>query len=104
MKEPDGEGPASHADSESCSVVREDGGEALTGAHMGRVLSREILLYLRGADAVQVSGRPHPVPRYRERNWSPARSETPSTCGRTLYGNREVPCSPRHRSRPHREV
>jgi len=44
MKEPDGEGPASHADSESCGVVRKDGGEALTGAHMGRVLSREILL------------------------------------------------------------
>jgi hypothetical protein len=44
MKEPDGEGPASHADSESCGAVREDGGEALTGAHMGRVLSREILL------------------------------------------------------------
>jgi hypothetical protein len=44
MKEPDGEGLASHADSGSCSVVREDGGEALTGAHMGRVLSREILL------------------------------------------------------------
>ena len=44
MKEPDGEGPASHADSESCAAVREDGGEALTGAYMGRVLSREILL------------------------------------------------------------
>ena len=44
MKEPDGEGVASHADSESCAAVREDGGEALTGAHMGRVLSREILL------------------------------------------------------------
>ena len=44
MKEPDGEGVASHADSESCGAVREDGGEALTGAYMGRVLSREILL------------------------------------------------------------
>lgn len=28
MKEPDGEGLASHADSESCAAVREDGGEA----------------------------------------------------------------------------
>lgn len=45
MKEPDGEGLASHADSESCAAVREDGGEALTGAHTGRVLSREILLH-----------------------------------------------------------
>jgi hypothetical protein len=41
MKEPDGEGPASHADPESCRVVREDGGEALTGAHMGRSPPRD---------------------------------------------------------------
>ena len=49
-------------------------------------------------------GRPHPAPRFRERGGNPARSETPNTCGRTSHGNREVPCSPRHESRPHREV
>ena len=42
MKEPHGEGPAIHSDPESCVGVREDGGEALTGARAGWVLSREI--------------------------------------------------------------
>jgi hypothetical protein len=42
MKEPHIEGVATHDDPESCAVVRKDGGEALTGAHMGWVLSREI--------------------------------------------------------------
>ena len=42
MKEPYIEGLATHDDPESCAVVRKGGGEALTGAHMGRVLSREI--------------------------------------------------------------
>ena len=41
MKEPYGEGLATHTDPESCVVVREGAGEALTGAHMGWVLSRE---------------------------------------------------------------
>ncbi len=41
MKEPYGEGLAIHTDPESCAVVREGAGEALTGAHMGWVLSRE---------------------------------------------------------------
>ncbi len=41
MKEPYGEGLAIHTDPESCVVVREGAGEALTGAHMGWVLSRE---------------------------------------------------------------
>ena len=42
MKEPYGEGLASHTDPESCVVSREAGREALTGAHVGGVLSREI--------------------------------------------------------------
>jgi hypothetical protein len=41
MKEPYGEGLAIHTDPESCVCVREGTGEALTGAHMGWVLSRE---------------------------------------------------------------
>ncbi|PYU58961.1 MAG: hypothetical protein DMG55_14770 [Acidobacteria bacterium] len=42
MKEPYGEGVASHTDPESCVVSREAGREALTGAHVDGVLSREI--------------------------------------------------------------
>ena len=41
MQESRGEGLASHSDPESCVGGREAGGEALTGAHTGRVLSRE---------------------------------------------------------------
>jgi hypothetical protein len=42
MKEPHTEGIAIHSDPESCIVDRKGGGEALTGACMGAVLSREI--------------------------------------------------------------
>jgi hypothetical protein len=42
MREPDDEGLASHIGPESCADVRKDGGEALTGVHVGWVLSREI--------------------------------------------------------------
>jgi hypothetical protein len=44
MEEPYGEGVASHTGPESCVVVRKGRGEALTGVHAGRVLSRETLL------------------------------------------------------------
>jgi hypothetical protein len=42
MEEPYGEGLASHTDPESCVASREAGREALTGAHVGGVLSREM--------------------------------------------------------------
>ena len=42
MKEPDDEGLASHIGPESCTDARKSGGEALTGVHVGWVLSREI--------------------------------------------------------------
>ena len=47
MEEPNDEGLASHIVSESCAGVRKDDGEALTGARVGRVLSREILFTFR---------------------------------------------------------
>ena len=56
MKEPYGEGLATHTDPESCGELREEGAEALTGARAGRVLSREIAR-LRDADAVGGCGR-----------------------------------------------
>jgi hypothetical protein len=72
MKESHGEGVATHTGPESCVAVREDGREALTGEGAGRVFSRESPS-LRDADAVEVSGRPHPRRRYRKTPWSPAR-------------------------------
>ena len=93
MKESDGEGLATHTDPESCEAAREDRVEALTGARAGRVFSRE-RIFLRGADAVRRSGRPHPACRYRETRRDPARSETPCTYGDTSHENREVPWLP----------
>ena len=93
MKESYGEGVATHADPESCGAACKGGVEALTGARAGQVLSRE-RIFLRGADAVRRSGRPHPAHRYREMRRDPARSETLSTYGNTSYENREIPCSP----------
>lgn len=93
MQESHGEGVATHTDPESCGAVCKDRVEALTGARAGRVLSRE-RNFLRDADAVGESGRPHQALRYREKPLGPARSETPGTYGRTSRGSREVPCSP----------
>ena len=42
MKEPYGEGPATHPDPESCAGHGNMAGEALTGAHAGQPLSSEI--------------------------------------------------------------
>ena len=96
MKESNSEGVATHTGPESCVGVRKDGDEALTGGRAGRVLSREIhdppeWEGLRGADVVEVDGRPHCVRRQREARVDPARSETPGMLGHTAHGNREVP-------------
>ena len=89
-----GEGVATHTGPESCAVGREAEGEALTGERAGRVLSREIFGQLRGADAVEIGGRPHHSRRHRETRTDPARSETPSTPGNTSHGIREIPRLP----------
>ncbi len=100
MKESYGEGPASHTGLESCAAAREGRGEALTGERAGRTSSREINApsrkrwVLQGADAVETSGRPHSARREGEARRDPARSETPSTYGSTLRGNREIPRPP----------
>jgi hypothetical protein len=52
MEESYGEGLATHTGPESCAEVREGLGEALTGAYVGRVSSRENVCHFRGADAV----------------------------------------------------
>lgn len=87
------EGVATHNGPESCVGAGNRVGEALTGERAGRVLSREIE-QLRGADAVEEGGRPHPTGRQREARRNPARSETLCTRGSTAFGNRESPWSP----------
>ena len=94
MKKSHESGVATHIGPESCGAAREGGVEALTGDRAGRVFSR-VRISLRDADAVGESGRLHRVHRYREVCQSPARSETPSTCGDTSHGNREIPSPPR---------
>ena len=65
MKVSYSEGVAIHTDSESCIFVHKGAGEALTGVRAGQALSREIespslkRWSLRGADAVEASGRLH---------------------------------------------
>jgi|SRR5580704_3172453 hypothetical protein len=85
---------ATHVGPESCGAVRKSSVEALTGERAGWVFSRE-RTFLRDADAVGESGRPHRVHRYREVRQSPARSETPCTYVDTSRGNREIPGLPR---------
>jgi len=48
------EGIANHIDPKPCAVIREDGGEAWAGEHIGQPLSRERSL-VPGADAVQIA-------------------------------------------------
>ena len=93
MKEPYGEGVATHTGPESCVAAREGRREALTGERAGRVFSRERTL-LRDADAVEEGGRPHPARRQRKTRRRPARSETPSMFENTSRENRESPWSP----------
>ncbi len=80
---------ANHDDPESCVGIRKDDGEALTGEHAGRVLSREKFT-VQGADAVEISGRQHGLGRQGEPQPDPAWSETSRTRGSHLFGNREL--------------
>lgn len=89
MKEPHIEGVATHDDPESCADPRKGAGEALTGARIGRVLSREILST--GCPHRSGSGRQHDPVRYCECLVGPARSETLSMYGNSVRENREIP-------------
>ena len=98
MREPYGEGVASRSDPESCVVVREDGGEALTGARMGPVLSREITES--GAKTLLSEAEHHAAVTAIARSlWAPrgrrpdARAETP--CARTGRSPRRPRVAPR---------
>ena len=80
---------AGHNGPESCADVREDGGEALTGVHAGRVSSLE-KLNVQGADAVETGGRQHGTARQGELRPSPAWSKTSRTHASHLQGNRDI--------------
>jgi len=97
MKESYKQGLAAQFGLESCIGARKGEDEALTEVRAGRVLSCEIYAptairwVLRGADAVEVSGRLHPSYRYREIRRDPAQSEAPRMDGNNSHGNREIP-------------
>ena len=93
MEESCVEGLATHGDPESCAGTREGDGEALTGARAGWAIEPRNQR-VRGADAVEMSGRQHRWRRYREPSGDPARSENLCMHGTSMRENREVPRSP----------
>src|SRR5258708_34671748 len=90
MQESYGEGVANRTGPELCVASRKAGDEALAGARVGQVLSPESTQEW-GADAVPLSGRPHPAHRQREMDGDPAGSETLSMHGSSSHANREIP-------------
>ena len=87
------EGLAAHDGPESCVDVRKDGGEASTGVRAGWAIEPRNQ-GVRGADAVERSGRQHRWQRIRELLVDPARSENLCMHGVSMHENREIPCSP----------
>ena len=81
---------ANQSGPESCVYAGNHIGEALTGGDAGQVLSRENLTKLRGADAMDGSGRQHQTNRYCEIGEDPARSETLCMYPSISRGSREV--------------
>jgi RNA-directed DNA polymerase len=93
MEESHIEGLATHDDPESCAVVREGGGEALTGAHAGGVLSREIVSSRVPTLLPEAEG--HTDRNASASSWTTRRGlETPSMRGISVRENREIPESP----------
>ena len=87
------EGVATHDGPESCVDVRKGGGEALTGVRAGWAIEPRNQR-VRGADVVDMNGRPHRWGRYREPSADPARSE--NLCMRAIS-----PCSRTGRAHGH---
>jgi len=83
------EGIANHIGPEPCVVVREGRGEASAGERIGQPLSRESHLP-RGADGLR-----SPEGNTEGRDIASALPlgavRDPGMCGRSLYGNREIP-------------
>ncbi len=89
MEELQTEDLASHGHPESCANARKDGGEALTGARTGWLLSPEI--HDTRAPTLFPSAEGNTLTHdNRECDSGPAGSKTPCTCGTSLRGNREI--------------
>ena len=87
------EGVANHIGPESCAVVREGIGEALTGERIGQPLSRESLYPgCRRCSAERKATRTGAISRAPSR---PGVVGDPGMCGRSLHGNREISGSTR---------
>jgi len=93
MREPYGEGVASHTDPESWWYGREAVLQALTGARAGRLMSREITGPGRRRRG-KVRKATSLLPIYARQCGGPARSKNPSTFGTSLRENRESPRLP----------
>src|ERR1035437_10102492 len=87
------EGVATHGGPDSCVGVREDVGEALTGARPGWAIEPRNQGD-RGTDAVKMSGRPDRRQRFRELPAGHARSRVLCMHGISMHENREIPYSP----------
>jgi RNA-directed DNA polymerase len=94
MKESYRKGLATHPDPESCGTAREGKVEALTGAHAGKAMSRE-MCKLRDVDAVYRSGRQQLCSALSQAPQAPARSKTLGMRGNSMHENREISRSPR---------
>lgn len=99
MKEPYGEEVATHTDPESCVTAREGRREALTGEcagwaieprNSGRTGAPTLFRNAEGNTGGIAIARCSRAPRG---------PENPSTYGRTLHGNREIPGLARHSRR-----
>jgi len=84
---------ANHTDPKPWAVCREAGCQALVGAHVGRVLSREILEIGVPMPSHEQKATPR-LSSSRQTSWDPTRSETPRMHGNTLAENRESSCLP----------
>lgn len=93
MKEPHIEGVATHDDPESCIVVCEGGGEALTGARVGRAIEPRNQGSGVPTRLTDAEGNTDGSVR-RELPADPARSKNLRMRGISMRENREVPRSP----------
>jgi RNA-directed DNA polymerase len=94
MKESHRKGITNHPDPESCAGGGNTPGEALTGAHAGRLLSSEIRQSACRPDTLQGKATPG-GPVDREAPQDAAESKNLSMCGNSMHENREAPQAPR---------
>ncbi len=94
MKESYREGIANHPDPESCAGGGNTPGEALTGAHIGQLLSSESTRSACRPTGLQGKATSGP-PLNREADQDAAESKNLSMCENSMRENRETPSVPR---------